>query len=139
MKITMVPGSHKHRIHIQDLLLLFHIRHNRQIQRALIPNMQAYTICNYRGAFDVDDISVGQDVVRPCGFCYSVVAIADALRVEGLVDVLQEADANDAVVGVAVLDYGGAAEGGGSGEGAVYACGVKEFVDARGKLTDWCS
>lgn len=50
--------------------------------------------------------------MRPCSFCYGVVAIADALRVEGLIDVFQEADADDAVVGVAVLDYGGAAEGG---------------------------
>lgn len=96
--------------------------------------MQAYTICDYRGAFDVDDISVGQDVVRPCGFCYSVVAITDALCVEGLVDVLQEADADNAVVGVAVLDYRGAAEGGGSGEGAIYACGVEELVDAKRKV-----
>jgi hypothetical protein len=50
--------------------------------------------------------------MRPCGFCCSVVAIADALRVEGLVDVFQEADTDDAVVGIAVFDYGGAAEGG---------------------------
>ena len=49
--------------------------------------------------------------MRPCGFCCGVVAIADALRVKGFIDVLQEADADDAIVGVAVLDYGGAADG----------------------------
>jgi hypothetical protein len=92
--------------------------------------MQAYTIWNYRGTFDVYDISVGWNIMRPCSFCCSVVAIADALRVEGLVDVFQEADTDDAVVGIAVFDYGGAAEGGWAGKGAVYACGVEEFVNA---------
>ena len=72
--------------------------------------------------------------MRPRGFCYGVVSITDALRIEGLVNMFQEANADDAVVGVAVLDYGGAAEIGRSGEGAVYTSRVKEFVDA-GKVS----
>jgi hypothetical protein len=92
--------------------------------------MQAYPVFDHRGAFNVDNVAVGQDVVWPAGFCHGVVAVADALGVEGLINMFEESDAHDAVVGVTVLYYRGDAEGGGLGEGAVYAVGIEEFVYA---------
>jgi hypothetical protein len=92
--------------------------------------MQAYPVFDHRGAFNVDDVAVGQDVVWPAGFCYGVVTVADALGVEGFVNMFKKPNAYDAVVGVTVLYYRGAAEGGGPGEGAVYTVGVEELVYA---------
>lgn len=67
----------------------------------------------------------------PGGFLFGRVAVANALHVEGFVNVFEEREPDDAVICAFVFCEGGEAEGSGLVVSGVYAGGVKNFVDAE--------
>lgn len=72
------------------------------------------------------DEAAGEDLAGPGGLGGG----EEALVVELGVDVLEEGEADDAVVGGAVEGDGGGAGGGGGGVEGGYAVGVEDFVYA---------
>ena len=68
--------------------------------------MQSDAILDYGAVFDGCDPAVRQDVVRPLLLGFGRVAVLDALQVEGFVDVFEEVDAHDTVVGALVFSEG---------------------------------
>ena len=106
MQVPEIPSSNKYGIDIENLLLFAGARHLAKVQRALVAYVQPDSVLDHWAVFDGRNSTVGQDVVWPVLFSLARVTVLDALKVESLVNVLQEVDAYNTVVGALVFRKG---------------------------------
>lgn len=130
VEIALVAGSDEDGVDVEQLQALRGVGHVGEVQRTLVTDVEAEAVLDDGRVLDVDDVAVGEDAVRPLLFCFCRVAVPDALRVEGFVDVLEEIEADDPVVGALVLLEGLGAEFWVARVGAVYPAWVENFVYA---------
>lgn len=112
VQIPEIPSGDENSIHIENLLLLTCTGDLTEVQWALIANVQADSVLNHRAVLDSCDPAIRQNVVWPLLLSFARVAVPDALKVEGLVDMFEEVDAYDTVICAFVLGEGLGAEDG---------------------------